>query len=217
MFSPDFSPAAEQNRQPILAKLQQILPAQGRALEIASGTGQHAAWLASHLTGWSWQPSDIGDGGFQSIRHYAEQAGATGVLPARVLDVCADVWLPARLGVDVESPRFDLIFCANMLHIAPWAACIGLMQGAARHLTPDGVLVTYGPYLERDIATTQSNLDFDASLRQRNAQWGVRWREDVMQQAQQAGLWLTQRHTMPVNNLLLVWARNPASAVLASR
>jgi hypothetical protein len=95
-----------------------------------------------------------------------------------------------------------------MLHIAPWAACTGLMQGAARHLAPDGVLVTYGPYLERDLVTAQSNLDFDTSLRQRNAQWGVRWREDVALQAQQAGLSLSQRHTMPVNNLLLVWARS---------
>lgn len=217
MFSHDFSAAAEQNRQPILAKLQQILPAHGQALEIASGTGQHAAWLASHLPGWTWQPTDIGTDAFRSIRHYAQQAGATRVLPAQVLDVCADVWLPGRGTADAAPLQFDLIFCANMLHIAPWAACAGLMQGAARHLAPDGVLVTYGPYLEKDVITTQSNLDFDASLRQRNAQWGVRWREDVMQQARQVGLCLTQRHTMPVNNLLLVWTRDPASAMPASR
>ncbi|MBP9148504.1 MAG: DUF938 domain-containing protein [Rhodoferax sp.] len=208
MFTPEFSSAAEQNKQPILERLQQILPPHGVALEIASGTGQHAAWFASHLPDWTWQPTDLTDGNFNSIRHYCQRAGITNVLPAQVLDVCSDRWLQTALPSGIEAPVFDLIFCANMLHIAPWAACTGLMQGAARHLAPDGVLVTYGPYLERDLVTTQSNLDFDASLRQRNAQWGVRWREDVMLQAQQAGLSLSQRHTMPVNNLLLVWARS---------
>ncbi len=208
MFTPEFSSAAEQNKHPILAQLQQILPSRGAALEIASGTGQHAAWFGNHLPGWTWQPTDLTDGNFDSIRHYSQQAGATNVLPAQVLDVCSYPWLRTAQASGSGAVVFDLIFCANMLHIAPWVACTGLMRGAARHLRPDGVLVTYGPYLERDHVTAQSNLDFDASLRQRNAQWGVRWREDVVLQAQQAGLNLQQRHTMPVNNLLLVWTRS---------
>jgi hypothetical protein len=93
MFTPEFSSAAEQNKQPILERLQQILPSHGTALEIASGTGQHAAWFASHLPGWTWQPTDLTDGNFDSIRHYSQQAGATNVLPAQVLDVCSDRWL----------------------------------------------------------------------------------------------------------------------------
>ena len=206
MPAPDFSPAAEQNKRPILSQLLQLLPPQGRALEVASGTGQHAACFASHLPGWTWQPTDAHAGAFPSIRHYAQQAGAANVLPPQLLDVCAARWLAQHPGAGTP-PTFDLIFCANMLHIAPWAACTGLMQGSARHLAPGGLLVTYGPYLEQDVPTAPSNLDFDASLRARHADWGVRQREAVEEQAHQAGLCLTQRHALPANNLLLVWAR----------
>jgi hypothetical protein len=206
MTQPAFSPAAEQNKQPILDKLLQLLPPQGAALEIASGTGQHAAWFASHLPGWTWQPSDAQGEATQSIALHAAQAGTRQVLPALQLDVCADPWLPTRPGAP-EVAMFDLIFCANMLHIAPWAACAGLMRGSARHLAPGGRLVTYGPYLEKDVITTQSNLEFDASLRQRDPAWGIRWREEVEREARQVGLNLAQRHSMPANNLLLVWTR----------
>jgi hypothetical protein len=205
---PDFSPSAEQNKQPILDKLLALLPAQGTALEIASGTGQHVAWFAQHLPGWTWQPTDQHTNGFHSIDIHAEQAGVSHVLTPLQLDVCAETWLPNDPATN-EVTRFNLIFCANMLHIAPWAACGGLMRGAARHLAPQGQLITYGPYFEKEVPTTQSNLDFDASLRQRDPVWGVRWREAVAQEAAQAGLQLQQRHTMPANNLLLVWQRVP--------
>jgi len=199
-----FSPSAEQNKQPILDKLLQLLAPQGTALEIASGTGQHAAWFASHLPLWRWQPSDAQHDSGRSMAWHAAQVGAGNVLPALQLDVCADKWLPDRPG-SAEPDRFDLIFCANMLHIAPWAACLGLLRGSARHLAAGGMLVTYGPYLEKDVPTTQSNHDFDASLRQRDPAWGIRWREDIEREAQRTGLRLAQRHTMPANNLLLVW------------
>ncbi len=104
---------------------------------------------------------------------------------------------------------FDLVYCANMLHIAPWACCAGLMQGAARHLAPGGRLVTYGPYLEDGVPTAPGNRDFDASLRERNPAWGLRRLEDVAQVAAQAGLRLAARHALPANNLLLVWAHAP--------
>ncbi|APW47199.1 DUF938 domain-containing protein [Rhodoferax antarcticus] len=214
MFTPDFSPSAEQNKQPILTRLLQLLPAQGTALEIASGTGQHAASFASHLPGWTWQPTDTHSNAFASINHYAQQAGASNVLAPQQLDVCAERWLAQAPGTDAP-PNFDLIFCANMLHIAPWTACTGLMRGSARHLAPGGVLVTYGPYLEQEVPTAPSNLGFDASLRAHNPAWGVRWREDVQAQAQLAGLCLAQRHTMPANNLLLVWAQPAAAHKLA--
>ena len=214
MLTPDFSPSAEQNKQPILARLLQLLPPQGAALEIACGTGQHAASFASHLPGWTWQPTDTHSDAFPSISHYAQQAGASNVLAPERLDVCADRWLAQQPGADAP-PSFDLIFCANMLHIAPWAACTGLMQGSARHLAPSGMLVTYGPYLEQEVATAPSNLGFDASLRSHNAAWGVRRREDVEAEAQLAGLCLAQRHAMPANNLLLVWARPEAAKKLA--
>jgi hypothetical protein len=94
-----------------------------------------------------------------------------------------------------------------MLHIAPWPTCAALMQGAARHLAPDGVLVTYGPYLEDDVATAPGNLAFDQSLRARNPAWGIRRLRDVQAEAQRFGLALRERHAMPANNLLLVFAR----------
>ncbi len=206
-----YSPSAEQNKQPILDKLQQILPAQGLALEIASGTGQHTEWFARHFSGWTWQPTEVQDSALPGIQARMVQAGLANVLAPLQLDVCAARWLPGAPSTDSAS-GFDLIFCANMLHIAPWAACVGLLRGSARHLSAHGVLITYGPYLENDVPTVPSNLDFDASLRQRNADWGIRQREEVAREAAHAGLHLAARHAMPANNLLLVWARHQVNS-----
>jgi SAM-dependent methyltransferase len=194
-----FSPAADRNKEPILATLQTVLPAQGHALEIASGTGQHAVWFAARLPGWTWQPTDARPEALDSIAAYTVHSGLTRVRPPLLLDVMAAQWLPAH-------QRFDLIYCANMLHVAPWPTCAALMAGSARHLAPGGVLVTYGPYLEQGVDTSPGNLSFDASLRVENPDWGLRQREDVEAEAGQAGLRLVQRHAMPANNLLLVWA-----------
>ncbi|MDB5873585.1 MAG: hypothetical protein JWQ07_3027 [Ramlibacter sp.] len=199
------STAADRNKQPILEVLLSVLPAHGTALEIAAGTGQHAAWFAAALPGWAWQPTDTDESALPSIAAWTAQAGLANVCPPLLLDVTAPRW-PAQ-GAAFAQP-FDAIYCANMLHIAPWAVCAGLMQGAARHLATDGVLVTYGPYLEDDVATAPGNLSFDQSLRARNPAWGIRRLEDVKAEAQRAGLALRDRHAMPANNLLLVFARS---------
>ena len=196
----DYSLAAERNKHPILDVLRQALPAQGHALEIASGTGQHVAWFATHLPQWTWQPSDADARALCSIAAHTTGQGLANVHPPVQLDVMAPGWLP-------EPTLFDLVYCANMLHISPWPTCAALMQGSARHLAADGVLVTYGPYLEADVPTAEGNLAFDQSLRMRNPAWGIRRREDVEQVAADAGLQLAARHAMPANNLLLVWAR----------
>ncbi len=198
------SPAAERNREPILTVLRTLLPERGRALEIASGTGQHAAHFAAALPGWRWQPSDVTDEYFGAIAGWAARAGAAQVLPARRLDVCDESW-PSD-GAAFEAP-FDLIFCANLLHISPWASCAGLMRGAARHLAPDGWLVTYGPYLEDEVPTAPSNLAFDADLRARNPAWGIRHLTDVDREAAAAGLVRRELHALPANNLLLGFQR----------
>ena len=203
------SPAAERNRDPILAQLQALLPATGSALEIASGTGQHAAHFAAALPGWTWQPTDHQATHFASITGWAAKAGAPNVLPPLRLDVLHSPWPSDG---PAFGATFGLVYCANMLHIAPWACCAGLMQGAARHLAPGGVLVTYGPYLENGVPTAPGNLAFDQSLRAQDARWGIRRLEDVAAQAAHAGLHLAARHAMPANNLLLVWARSPAPA-----
>lgn len=201
-----YSPAAERNQVPILQVLSHVLAASGSALEIASGTGQHTACFAAAFPGWRWQPTDWQDTLFSSIVGWSEHLGARHVLPPLRLDVTQEQW-PAD-GPVFAAP-FDLIYCANMLHIAPWECCAGLMRGAARHLQPDGVLVTYGPYLEADVPTAESNLAFDAALRAQDSRWGIRALGDVQEQARRAGLQLAQRHALPANNLLLVWQRMP--------
>lgn len=198
-MQPDFSPSAERNKQPILEVLQRLLPAQGRALEIASGTGQHVAWFAQHLPQWTWQPTDLQRGALYNIEAYANAADLANVQAALRLDVMQPQWL-------AEGDTVDLVLCINMLHIAPWAACTGLMQGSARHLAPQGLLLTYGPYLEDGVPTAESNLAFDQSLRAHDPTYGIRRREEIEQVAQQSGLRLVARHAMAANNLALVWS-----------
>ncbi len=198
------SPAAERNRAPILELLRKVLPTEGLALEIASGTGQHVAHFAANMPGWVWQPSDAQEDGFASIRAWCAQACAVNVREPLLLDVMAARW-PSE-GAEFAN-KFDAIFCANMLHITPWSTCRALMVGAAKYLSPHGVLVVYGPYLERGVPTSSGNLAFDESLRQRDPAWGIRALEDVVRQAALAGPRLTNRFEMPANNLLLVFRR----------
>lgn len=197
------SAAADRNKEPILAVLRHVLGERGAALEIASGTGQHAAWFAAGLPGWTWQPTEGDAGLLPVIAARTSGTGLANVLPPVLLDVTTPPW-PSR-----DAPfahPFDAIFCANLLHIAPWRACAGLMQGAARHLSPSGLLVTYGPYFEAGVPAAPGNLAFDISLRERDPAWGLRQLDDVAAQAASAGLALRQRHAMPANNLLLVFA-----------
>ena len=204
MLTGSHSTAADRNKQPILDVLREVLPAQGTALEIAAGTGQHAAWFAAALPGWTWQPTDADASALPSIAAWTSQSGLPNVRPPLLLDVTAPQW-PAQ-GPPFAEP-FDAIYCANMLHIAPWAACAALMEGSARHLAPGGVLITYGPYLEDNVPTAPGNLSFDQSLRARNPAWGIRHVRDVAREAQRCALALRERHAMPANNLLLVFAR----------
>jgi Protein of unknown function (DUF938) len=197
------SPAAERNQGPILAELQRLLPARGMALEIASGTGQHAAHFAAGLPAWTWQPSDPEPLALASITAWC--AGQANVLAPIALDVTSTEWPGA------PQPA-DAVFCANMLHISPWATCAALMQGAARHLSREGRLVLYGPYRVGGEPVSPGNLAFDVDLRSRNPAWGLRRLADVLAQAEAAGLRLHERVQMPANNLLLVLARSTAPA-----
>ena len=204
MASPDFSPSAERNKQPILEILQTLLPPSGHALEIASGTGQHVVWFARHLQHWTWQPTDLHRGALYNIEANIEAGFANKHL--------GNVRTPLQLNVNdepwpLDDQKFDLVLCINMLHIAPWDSCAALMQGCARHLTPGGVLITYGPYIEDGIPTVASNLAFDESLRAHDPSWGLRRREDVQAQANLAGLQLRSGHAMAANNLLLVFGQ----------
>jgi len=192
------SPAAERNRVPILAELQRLLPPQGTMLEIASGSGQHAAHFAPAFPGWRWHPTDADARALASIALWCE--GIANVAAPQALDVAASSWPNA-------PARVDAVFCANMLHIAPWNVCAALMAGVARHLVPHGLLLLYGPYLIDGEPTATSNLEFDADLRARNPAWGLRRLADVLQRAEAAGLHLRERIAMPANNQLLVLER----------
>ena len=198
------SPAADRNKQPILEVLQQVLPARGTALEIASGTGQHATWFGAAMRGWIWQPSDAEQQALPAIAARSADANLTNVRAPVLLDVMGPRW-PATGPAFTEA--FDAIYCANMLHIAPWPACAALMRGTARHLALDGVLVLYGPCLEDAVPTAPGNLSFDTSLRERDSQWGIRRVADITAEALKAGLKLHRRYPMPADNLLLVFGR----------
>lgn len=191
------SPAAERNKAPILAELTRLLPARADVLEVASGTGQHAAHFAAARADWHWQPTDADPEALASI---ATVTGAlANVAPPVALDVLAP-W-PASLG------RFDAVYCANLLHISAWPACAALMAGAAEHLLSGGMLVLYGPYFVDGEARAPGNIAFDVDLRRRHPEWGVRRLGDVVAAAAGAGLALERRIDMPANNLLLVFRR----------
>jgi hypothetical protein len=195
-----FSPAAERNRVPILDVLTRVLPQSCRVLEIASGTGQHAQHFASAQPDWQWQPTDGDVASLPGIS--ARCDGLRNVLPPLHLDVLRS-WSPALAG-------FDAVYCANMLHISPWATCPALMRGAALALVPNGALLIYGPFVVDGEPTAPSNAAFDASLNARNAEWGLRLLSAVIAEADGAGLRFEQRIAMPSNNLMLVFRSGAA-------
>lgn len=201
-----YSPAADRNKQPILDALTRVLGEHGTALEIASGTGQHAAWFAASMPRWTWQPTDADPRTLPALASRVEEAALPNLRQPLLLDVMSPRW-PSQDSAfaEGEEEKFDAIYCANMLHIAPWAACAALMQGTARHLRSGGLLITYGPYVEDGVPTAPGNTAFDQDLRARNPAWGIRRLEDVAAEARRAGLALRERRAMPANNLLLVF------------
>ena len=190
------SPSVARNREPILAVLRRVLPVRGIVLEIASGTGEHAIHFAAALPELIWQPTDRDPEARRSIAARRAAAVLPNLLPPLELDAAAPSW-------PVE--RADAIVAINMIHIAPWSAAEGLMAGAARLLAPGGILYLYGPYQENGRHTAPSNAAFDASLRARDPEWGVRDVGAVAELAARHGLALAERVAMPANNLSLVF------------
>lgn len=193
-----YAPAAERNRGPILEVLRRVLPPRGLVLEVASGTGQHAAHFASALPGLTWLPSELSEDAFPSIESWAAEVATANLRPPLRLDVCETPWPVGEI---------DALFCANLIHIAPWEVCEALLRGAGEHLVPGGVLVLYGPYRIGGAHTAPSNAAFDRDLRARDATWGVRDLEAVTAAAQVHRLQLVERVPMPANNQTLVLRR----------
>lgn len=198
------APAALRNREPILEVLRPRLPGPrpgGDAplvLELASGTGEHAVFFAQALPHLRWQPSDADADALVSIAAWRAESALPNVLAPLALDVTIEPWPLAAA---------DAIFCANMIHISPWACTLALFAGAG-HLLPAGAaLFTYGPYRFSGSFTAPSNAAFDESLRQRDARWGVRDLDELVPLAAAHGLTLEDTVAMPANNHVLVFRK----------
>ena len=192
------APAALRNREPIAQVLGEWLPQQGLVLEIASGSGEHAVYLAQRSPKLDWQPSDVHPDALKSIASWREEAGLPNVRPPLIIDAAAPDW---------PIDRADAVLSINMIHISPWASALGLLDGAARLLISGAPLILYGPWLKEDIATAASNLAFDADLKRRDARWGLRRVEDFTAAAEERGFELTATRQMPANNLMLLYRR----------
>jgi SAM-dependent methyltransferase len=192
--------APERNKGPILEVLQRVFPQHGRALELSSGSGQHAVHFARAFPGLEWTPSDLDPENLASIRAWVGEER----LPNLGEPLCIDV-LQAKWGVAASS--VDAVFNANMIHIAPWACGLGLLRGVGQVLKSGGVLVLYGPFRIGGVHTSPSNESFDAGLRARDPAWGVRDLEAVVDQARENALVFQERVEMPANNQSLVFRR----------
>jgi SAM-dependent methyltransferase len=193
------APAAARNRQPILDVLRPRLPAEGLVLEVASGSGEHVVHFAATLPALVFQPSDPATSARASIDDRARMAGLANVRPAVALDALSPAW---------PLDEADAILCSNMIHIAPWEAAVGLIAGAARVLSDDGLLYLYGPYRRGGRHTASSNDAFDRDLRRRDPAWGVRDLEAVAALAGEHGFDAPEIIDMPANNLSLVFRRS---------
>lgn len=191
------APATLRNREAILAVLREALPSSGLVLEVASGSGQHAAYFAAALPGLDWQPSDPDPAALASIEAWRSEAQLPNLHPPIMLDAAA-AW---------PVSKADAILCINMTHISPWEATLGLMDGAGKALRAGGLLYLYGPFLRDEVETAPSNLAFNASLKARDAHWGLRRVEDVIAAAEGQGLTLDQLVEMPANNLSLLFRK----------
>jgi hypothetical protein len=187
--------ATTRNREPILGVLERVLPSHGLVLEVASGTGEHAAFFSPRLPALTWQPTERDLPLLDSIAAWRSEAGADNLRAPLYLDVMAPKW-------PVE--RADAIVNINMIHIAPWEATGALLDGATRVLPRGGVLYLYGPFKRAGKHTAPSNQAFDDSLRARDPAWGVRDADEVIELGRKRGLSLVEIVSMPSNNLSVI-------------
>lgn len=192
------SPSAERNKGPIAEILMRVLPAQGEVLEISSGTGQHVLHFAQAMPHIRWQPTEQDADCLKSIASWLARASTPNVNAPLYLDVHDEIW-PVH---DVAA-----VVCMNMIHIAPPSATEALLRGAGNVIACGGVLFLYGPFRRKGRHTSASNEAFDALLKGKNPEWGVRNVEDVAHLAAAVGLELEQTHDMPANNLAVIFRK----------
>ena len=201
------APATQRNREPILAVLARVLPPTAAVLEIASGTGEHAVFFAPALAPRPWLPSDPDPQARRSIEAWRQAHPAPNLARPLDLDVTQPDWW--RQVPQLESSPLGAIVAINLIHIAPWSACLGLIKGAGQLLPPGGILYLYGPYRQNGQHTAPSNVAFDQHLKAENPSWGVRDREAVVAIATDQGLELLETVAMPAQNLSLVFRARP--------
>jgi hypothetical protein len=198
--------AFHRNHQPIWAVLQRFLADKsGDAIEVGSGTGQHVVHFASHTPEITWWPSDLNEQHLKSINAWRAHSGLSNIRPPLRIDLSDPAWCGEMQG-GRPGPLLA-VFCANVVHIAPWRVAEGLFAGAGRYLGANGRLFLYGPFKRGGQHTAMSNAVFDTSLRDRNPEWGVRDIADLEKLAANAGLILIETVEMPANNLILVFGR----------
>jgi SAM-dependent methyltransferase len=199
--------AFHRNHQPIWAVLEKFLDGKsGDVLEAGSGTGQHVVDFARRSPEITWWPSDLSDAHLKSIAAWRAHAQLPNVRPPLRIDLSDPAWCPEMHNGSGPGPLLA-VFCANVVHIAPWRVAEGLFAGAGRYLRSDGRLFLYGPFKREGKHTAMSNAVFDTSLRQQDAEWGVRDIADVEKLAESVGLELVDTVPMPANNLILTFAR----------
>ena len=197
--------AFHRNHRPIWAVLEGYLAGKsGDVLEAGSGTGQHVVTFAGQTPEITWWPSDLSTQHLTSIAAWRAQAGLPNIRPPLRIDLSDPDWFSAGGG----PGKLLAIFCANVIHIAPWRVAEGLFAGAARHLRDDGRLFLYGPFKRDGKHTALSNAVFDTSLREHDAEWGVRDVDDLERLAGSVGLTLREIVPMPANNQILVFERS---------
>ena len=199
--------AFHRNHEPIWAVLERFLAGKsGDVVEVGSGTGQHVVHFAKHTPGIIWWPSDLNENHLKSIEAWRAHAALANIRPPLRIDLTDPAWCPVMH--DGSGPGELLaVFCANVIHIAPWRVAEGLFAGAGRYLRSDGLLLLYGPFKRDGKHTAMSNAVFDTSLREQDAEWGVRDIADVEKLAATVGLALLEAVPMPANNMILVFSR----------
>lgn len=197
-----YAPATQRNRDSIFETLVSILPPKGNVLEIASGTGEHAVYFASKLKNYQWIPSEPDAMRQKSIDAWRKFCPSPNCQPSINIDVLNPTWTE-----ELKNLKIIAIVNINMIHISPWEACLGLIEGAGNLLPSGGILYLYGPYKQGGKHTAPSNQLFDESLFVQNKAWGVRNLEDVIKVSQQQGLKFVKIVNMPANNLSVIFQK----------
>jgi Protein of unknown function (DUF938) len=204
--------AFHRNHRPIRAVLEKFLSGKsGDVVEAGSGTGQHVVDFARHIPEIIWWPSDLNEQHLTSISAWRAHAGLANIRPPLRIDLSDPEWC-AEMHNGRGPTDLLAVFCANVIHIAPWRVAEGLFAGAGRYLQTAGRLFLYGPFKRGGKHTAPSNAAFDNSLRDQNPEWGVRDIGDLENLAASAGLKLVEIVEMPANNLTLAFERSKRSS-----